>query len=110
MVRALGGSACSEFQSADSLMELVKEAIEPGSTAPTGGPATIPPRNWLPAWRHVSEGKKEYASELMPRVHRVTSPMKRCILRTRQGATISACPACPPTCSLPRHGRNRPAA
>jgi len=65
--------------SAESLMPLVKETIEPGSTVHTDG--------WLgylpveaAGYDHevtVLKGKAKAASELMPRVHRVASLLKR---------------------------------
>lgn len=74
--------------SADSLMPFVQEAIEPGSTLHTDGWL-----GYLPAegkgYVHqvtVLQGRKETASKLMPRVHRIASLLKRWILGTHQGA------------------------
>lgn len=74
--------------SADSLMAFLAEAVEPGSTIHTDG--------WLGYSRVEAtgyahevtflKGKKEAASELMPRVHRIASLLKRWILGTHQGA------------------------
>jgi transposase-like protein len=74
--------------SADSLMEFVKEAIEPGSTVHTDG---WPGYERLEREGYAHEitflkGKKKAASELMPRVHRIASLLKRWILGTHQGA------------------------
>src|SRR5260370_25404697 len=74
--------------SADSLMEFVKEAIEPGSTVHTDGWPGYDPldRNGYAHEITFLKGKKESASELMPRVHRIASLVKRWILGTHQGA------------------------
>lgn len=74
--------------SAASLMAFVEEAIEPGSTLHTDGW-----QGYLPAegkgYPHdvtILRGNKEPASELLPRVHRIASLLKRWILGTHQGA------------------------
>jgi transposase-like protein len=74
--------------SADSLMEFVKEAIEPGSTVHTDGWAGYDPLEGIGYAHEITflKGKKECASELMPRVHRIASLLKRWILGTHQGA------------------------
>src|SRR3954447_1135135 len=74
--------------SADSLMEFVKEAIEPGSTVHTDGWPGYDPLKGLGYAHEITflKGKKEPASELMPRVHRIASLLKRWILGTHQGA------------------------
>jgi transposase-like protein len=74
--------------SADSLIPFVEEAITPGSIVHTDG--------WLgysPVGVHgyvhdvtVLRGKKKTASELLPRVHRVVSLLKRWLMGTHQGA------------------------
>lgn len=74
--------------SAESLLSFIKEAIEPGSTVHTDG--------WLgyaglgaAGYDHeitFLKGKKTTASELMPRVHRVASLLKRWLMGTHQGA------------------------
>ena len=74
--------------SADSLMEFVKEAIERGSTVHTDG---WPGYDRLESMGYPHDitflkGKKKTASELMPRVHRIASLLKRWILGTHQGA------------------------
>jgi transposase-like protein len=74
--------------SADSLMEFVKEAIEPGHTVRTDGWAGYDPLEGIGYGHDITflKGKKESASELMPRVHRIASLLKRWILGTHQGA------------------------
>lgn len=77
--------------SADSLQVFINEAVEPGSTVHTDG--------WLgyervgkSGYRHritFLEGRKESASDLLPRVHRVASLLKRWLLGTHQGAVSS---------------------
>ena len=74
--------------SAESLMPFIEDVIEPGSVVHTDG--------WLgylpvekKGYRHrvtFLRGKKESASELLPRVHRVASLLKRWLLGTHQGA------------------------
>ena len=76
--------------SGDSLMAFVGESIEPGSVVHTDG--------WLgyellesDGYRHeVSylDGQPARASELLPRVHRVVSLLKRWILGTHQGCLL----------------------
>lgn len=74
--------------SADSLTEFVKEAIEPGHTVHTDGWAGYDPLEGIGYGHDITflKGKKESASELMPRVHRIASLLKRWILGTHQGA------------------------
>ncbi len=74
--------------SAESLMPFVEEAIVPGSEVHTDGW-----RGYLPleekGYVHqvtLLRGRKESPSELMPRVHRVVSLLKRWLLGTHQGA------------------------
>jgi transposase-like protein len=74
--------------SADSLQAFVEEAIEPGSAVTTDG--------WLGYDRLQARGykhriiflkeRKESAADLLPRVHRVVSLLKRWLLGTHQGA------------------------
>lgn len=74
--------------SAGSLLAFLAEAVEPGSTVHTDG--------WLgylpvegKGYIHrvtIGNGKNESASELLPRVHRIASLVKRWILGTHQGA------------------------
>lgn len=74
--------------SADSLMPFVQEAIEPGSTLHTDGWLGYLPAEGKGYVHQVTflHGKKATASELMPRVHRIASLLKRWILGTHQGA------------------------
>ena len=74
--------------SAPSLEPFIVENIERGSVIHTDGWAGY---SGVPAkgFDHevtVLKGKKESASELMPRVHRVASLLKRWLLGTHQGA------------------------
>jgi transposase-like protein len=74
--------------SADSLQAFIEEAIKPGSVVHTDG--------WLgyqrvgnSGYRHritFLESRKESPSDLLPRVHRVASLLKRWLLGTHQGA------------------------
>lgn len=74
--------------SAGSLHPFVLESVEPGSVVHTDG--------WdgyvgleAQGYRHdvtVLRGRKESASDLLPRVHRVISLLKRWLLGTHQGA------------------------
>lgn len=74
--------------SAESLMPFIEEAIEPGSVVHTDGWLGYLPLEGK-GYRHrvtFLKGKKESASGLMPRVHRVASLLKRWLLGTHQGA------------------------
>jgi len=81
-MRQIGNAA------AESLMPFVQDSVAPGSVIHTDG--------WLGYWpleRHgyqhevtFLKGKMKTASELMPRVHRVISLLKRWLLGTHQGA------------------------
>lgn len=74
--------------SADSLLPFVEASVEPGSVVHTDG--------WKPyqglkekGYTHevtILRRRKESASELLPRVHRVVSLLKRWLLGTHQGA------------------------
>ncbi len=74
--------------SAESLEGFVEDSVEPGSVVHTDG--------WQgyrgvekKGYRHevtVLKGRKKTASELLPRVHRVVSLLKRWLLGTHQGA------------------------
>jgi transposase-like protein len=74
--------------SANSLLDFVGEAIEPGSTVHTDGWVGYDPLEGRGYAHDITflKGKKESASELMPRVHRIASLLKRWILGTHQGA------------------------
>src|SRR5205085_2893132 len=74
--------------SADSLMPFVRDSVESGSIIHTDGWLGYEPleRN---GYRHdvtFLRGKKKTPSELMPRVHRVISLLKRWLIGTHQGA------------------------
>ena len=74
--------------SAESLMPFVQDSVAPGSIIHTDG--------WLgysalesKGYEHeitFLKGEKKTASELMPRVHRVISLLKRWLMGTHQGA------------------------
>src|SRR5207245_8280906 len=75
--------------SAESLVPFVRDSVEPGSVVHTDG--------WLGYLPLESKGykhqvtflkgkKKKTPSELMPRVHRVISLLKRWLMGTNQGA------------------------
>jgi len=74
--------------SADSLMPFLAETVEPGSTIHTDGWLGYLPTEKKGYVHRVTflKGQKESASELMPRVHRIASLLKRWILGTHQGA------------------------
>lgn len=74
--------------SADSLMPFLTEVVEPGSSIHTDGWLGYLPVESKGYVHRVTflKGKKKSASELMPRVHRIASLLKRWILGTHQGA------------------------
>ena len=74
--------------SAESLIPFIRDSVQPGSTVHTDGWL-----GYLPAerngYRHevtFLKRRKKKPSELMPRVHRVISLLKRWLLGTHQGA------------------------
>jgi transposase-like protein len=74
--------------SAESLLPFIRDSVEPGSSIHTDGWL-----GYLPVERNGYEhevtflkGNKKTPSELMPRVHRVFSLLKRWLLGTHQGA------------------------
>jgi transposase-like protein len=73
--------------SANSLQGFIKQAVEPGSMVRTDG---WPGYAGLERWNYGHEvrviGKRRRASELLPRVHRVVSLLKRWLMGTHQGA------------------------
>jgi transposase-like protein len=74
--------------SAESLMPFVQDSVETGSVVHTDGWLGYLP---LESKGYVHEvtflrGKKKSPSELMPRVHRVVSLLKRWLMGTHQGA------------------------
>lgn len=74
--------------SADSLMKFLEESVEPGSLIHTDGWQGYDPVE-SKGYKHrvtVISGNKKSASELLPRVHRVASLLKRWLLGTHQGA------------------------
>jgi len=69
-----------------SLHGFIRDSIEPGSVVHTDGWEAY---GELAGYRHqvtVLKGRAESASELLPRVHRVVSLLKRWLLGTHQGA------------------------
>ena len=74
--------------SAESLMPFIEDTIELGSVVHTDGWLGYLPVAKKGYHHRVTflKGKKESASELMPRVHRVASLLKRWLLGTHQGA------------------------
>lgn len=78
--------------SADSLQAFVEEAVAPGSLLHTDGLLSYD-RLEKCGYRHritFLKGRKESAAELLPRVHRVVSLLKRWLLGTHQGAVSHA--------------------
>jgi transposase-like protein len=74
--------------SAASLLPFVLESVEPGSVVHTDGwdgYVGLEARGY-PHEVTVLRGRKESASELLPRVHRVVSLLKRWLMGTHQGA------------------------
>lgn len=77
---------------ADSLQAFVQEAVAPGSLLHTDGLLSYD-RLEKYGYRHritFLKGRKESASELLPRVHQVISLLKRWLLGTHQGAVSRA--------------------
>jgi transposase-like protein len=74
--------------SASSLLPFVQDSIAPGSTVHTDGWLGYLPleANGYPHRITYLKGRKEQASELLPRVHQVISLVKRWLLETDQGA------------------------
>lgn len=79
---------CVPDASAKSLMAFVEDSIDRGSLIHTDGwPAYDSAKS--KGYHHrvtVLSGKKKSASELLPRVHRVSALLKRWLLGTHQGA------------------------
>lgn len=74
--------------SAESLVPFVRASVEPGSIVHTDGWAGYFSLE-SNGYQHevtILKGKKKTPSELMPRVHRVISLLKRWLLGTHQGA------------------------
>src|SRR6266700_6726982 len=77
-----------EDASAASLHSFVKDCIDPGSTVHTDGWQGYAGLETKGYQREITRlrGRRKEASELMPRVHRIASLLKRWILGTHQGA------------------------
>jgi len=77
---------CIEDLTRKTLHGFIAQSIEPGSVVVTDG---LPAYGGLKSYRHepiVISGSGQTASELLPRVHRVVSLLKRWLLGTHQGA------------------------
>ena len=74
--------------SAESLLPFVQDSVEPGSVVHTDGWLGYEPLESKGYDHDVTflKGRKEAPSELMPRVHRVISLLKRWLMGTHQGA------------------------
>ena len=74
--------------SAESLIPFVQDSVEPGSIVHTDGWLGYLPLEGRGCDHEVTflKGKKKTPSELMPRVHRVISLLKRWLMGTHQGA------------------------
>jgi transposase-like protein len=77
--------------SAASLMPFVRTSVEPGSVVHTDGWAGYLPleSNGFQHEVTILKRKKKTPSELMPRVHRVISLLKRWLLGTHQGVPMA---------------------
>ena len=74
--------------SAESLVPFVQGSVAPGSVIHTDGWAGYLPLEGK-GYQHdvtILKGKKKTPSELLPRVHRVISLLKRWLMGTHQGA------------------------
>src|SRR5215813_1266120 len=99
--------------SAQSLMPFVEDAIEPGSLVHTDGWSGYDPLEGK-GYRHrisLLKGRKESASDLLPRVHLVASLLKRWLLGTDEGSVIRDFfyndPATSAFCFIRRHYPSR---
>jgi transposase-like protein len=74
--------------SAESLIPFVQDSVEVGSVVHTDGWLGFEPLESKGYDREITflKGKKKTPSELMPRVHRVISLLKRWLMGTHQGA------------------------
>ena len=81
-----------EDASADSLVGFVEESIDPGSVVHTDSWTGYFPLETKGYVHEVSflRGNKKTPSELLPRVHRVVSLLKRWLMGTHQGAVRHA--------------------
>ena len=78
--------------SSDSLHEFIKQAIAPGSTVHTDGwlgYQGVDKLGYAHMVTRIGPRNREAATELMPRVHRVASLLKRWLLGTHQGSVGS---------------------
>jgi transposase-like protein len=77
--------------SAESLMPFVQDSVEPGNVVHTDGWLGYLPLEGKGYDHEVSflKGNKKTPSELMPRVHRVVSLLKRWLMGTHQGGVSS---------------------
>ena len=77
---------------ADSLQAFIQDAVMPGSLLHTDGLLSYDrlEKHGYPHRITFLKGRKESASELLPRVHRVVSLLKRWLLGTHQGAVSRA--------------------
>lgn len=73
--------------SAESPLPFIRDSAEPGSVVHTDGWLGYEPLERKGYDHDVTflEGRKQTPSELLPRVHRVTSLLKRWLLGTHQG-------------------------
>lgn len=78
--------------SADSLQAFVEEAVAPGSVLHTDGFLSYDRLEKHGYGHRITflKGRKESPAELLPRVHRVVSLLKRWLLGTHQGAVSRA--------------------
>jgi transposase-like protein len=76
-----------EDASAENLHSLVRDCIEPGSTVHTDGWQGYAGLETEGYQREITvlRGRRKEASQLMPRVHRITGLLKRWLLGTHQG-------------------------
>jgi transposase-like protein len=74
--------------SGDNLLPFVEDSIEPGSLIRTDGWKGYDELESRGYWREiiVVSHRRETASDLLPRVHRVVSLLKRWLIGTHQGA------------------------
>ena len=80
--------ACIPDVTSESLLQFIRDAIEPGSEIHTDGWSGYKGLT-AAGYRHEATNIKrseELARELLPRVHRVASLLKRWLLGTHQGA------------------------
>lgn len=79
---------CVPDASAESLVPFVEASVEPGSVVHTDGWLGYAPLGSKGYGHEITflRGQKKSPSELLPRVHRVVSLLKRWLLGTHQGA------------------------